>query len=579
MVAIAVFVALLALVAASVLLAVVVSAWWWLLAGPAILLLVLGIIDITQRERAILRNFPVIGRGRYLMETIRPMIQQYFVERNYDGKPFDRDVRLLVYERAAGTHSVKSFGTELEVRSPGYEYLVHSVQPGRIPEGEHRVRLGGPQCTLPYDASLLNISAMSFGSLSKNAVLAMNRGAAKGGFLHDTGEGGLTKYHLGAGADLLWEFGSGYFGCRDADGNFSPEEFAAKARLDEVSAVSIKLSQGAKPGLGGVLPGDKVTPEIAEARGVPVGMDCISPPGHSAFGTPTEMMEFIAQLRELSGGKPIGFKLCVGMRRDFLALCKAMLATGILPDFIIVDGAEGGTGAAPLEYEDHMGTPLAEGLHIVHNALMGCGLREHIRIGAAGKIASGHDIVRLLIQGADFCMSARAMMMAVGCIQAQKCHTNHCPTGVATQDPKLARGLDVPSKSEQVYNYHRATIEETKQMLSTLGVSGPEELDLRMLRRRISQTEVVTYQTLYNWLRHGELLSDPPRGWAADWNAASADRFGPDPRLRGARYSPDRNRDGIPDVGLDDAPVGTSGSPIEGRDIIQDSPDDGSYHA
>ncbi|WP_101653308.1 FMN-binding glutamate synthase family protein [Brevibacterium ihuae] len=579
MVAIAILIGLLALVAAAVALAVLVSGWWWLLAGPAILLLVVALVDITQRERAILRNFPLLGRGRYLMETIRPMIQQYFVERNYDGKPFDRDVRQLIYERAAGTHSVKSFGTELEVRAPGYEYLVHSVQPGRIPEGEHRVRLGGPQCTRPYDASLLNISAMSFGSLSKNAVLAMNHGAGKGGFLHDTGEGGLTKHHLAGGADLMWEFGSGYFGCRDAEGNFSPEEFTPKARLDAVKAITIKLSQGAKPGLGGVLPADKVTAEIAEARGVPMGQDCISPPGHSAFGTPREMMEFIGRLRELSDGKPIGFKLCVGMRRDLLALCKAMLETGILPDYIIVDGSEGGTGAAPLEYEDHMGTPLAEGLRLVHNALMGCGLREHIRLGAAGKIASGHDIVRMLIQGADFCMSARAMMMAVGCIQAQKCHTNHCPTGVATQDPKLARGLDVTSKSEHVYRYHRATIEETKQMLSTLGVESPAELDFRMLRRRISQTEVVSYQTLHNWLRHEELLTDPPRGWAADWQAASADRFGPDPALRGARYSGDRDRDGIPDVGLEQTAGSGDSSGSEGRDILQDAPDEKSHHA
>jgi glutamate synthase domain-containing protein 2 len=562
MIAIGISLGVLAVLAASIALSLVVSPWWWILTAVAVFLAVVALVDLIQPRRAVLRNFPILGHGRYLMEEIRPMIQQYFIERNVDGKPFDRDARSLIYERAAGTHSVKSFGTELEVRAPGYEYLIHSVQPGRMPEDEHRVRLGGPQCIQPYDASLLNISAMSFGSLSKNAVLAMNHGAAKGGFLHDTGEGGLTRYHLAAGADLMWEFGSGYFGCRDADGNFSPDEFAAKAQLPEVKAISLKLSQGAKPGLGGVLPAHKVTPEIAEARGVPIGADCISPPAHSAFASPREMMEFIGQLRELSGGKPVGFKLCVGMRRDVLGICKAILETEILPDFIIVDGAEGGTGAAPLEYEDHMGTPLTEGIHVVHNALVGCGLREHIRIGAAGKIASGHDIVRRLIQGADFCMSARAMMMAVGCIQAQKCHTNRCPTGVATQDPKLYRGLDVPSKSEHVYNYHRATVAEAKQMIASLGVDGPEELDHQMLRKRISQTQVVSYASLFNWMRHGELLSDPPRGWAADWRISSPDRFGPGPAMGANRY-------GRPPAG---------GQP-EPPDLVQEDPNEPSYQA
>lgn len=550
MIAIGIFIGILFVMAVGAAMALALSAWWWILVLAAAILLLVAVYDVVQHRYAVLRNFPVIGHGRYMMETIRPMVQQYFVERNYDGKPFDRDVRDLIYERANGTHSVKSFGTELEVRAPGYEYLIHAAQPGPIPEGEHRVRIGGPQCSQPYDSSLFNISSMSFGSLSKNAVMAMSQGAARGGFAQETGEGGLTKYHLESGADLIWEFGSGYFGCRDSEGNFNPEQFEEKARHPHVKAISIKLSQGAKPGLGGVLPAEKITPEIAEARGVPLDEDCISPPAHSAFQTPRELMEFISQLRELSGGKPIGFKLCVGMRRDVLGMCKAMLETGILPDFIVIDGAEGGTGAAPLEYEDHMGTPLTEGLHVVHNALVGVGLRKHIKLGVAGKIASGNDIVRRLIQGADFCLAARPMMMAVGCIQAQRCHTNHCPTGVATQDPKLARSLHVPSKSVAVHNYHKATVDEAKQMLSTLGVARPDQLSPKMLRKRVSQTEVMSYAHVFNWMKEGELLKAPPRGWLEDWNEATADFFGPSwvhqEEGEGETVHPDVDTDGKP---------------------------------
>lgn len=517
------------LTVAGVVLALAISPWWWILAAVGAALLTVAIVDYVQPRNSILRNFPLLGHGRFIMEELRPMIQQYFIERNWDGKPFDRDARALIYDRADGKSAVRSFGTELEVRQPGYEYLTHATLPAPAASSEHRVRIGGPDCTQPYEASLLNISAMSYGSLSVNAVRAMSHGAAKGGFLHETGEGGITSHHLDSGADILWEFGSGYFGCRTREGDFDPNTFRKKAAHPHVKMINVKLSQGAKPGLGGVLPAPKVTEEIAEIRGVPAFQDCISPPGHTAFSTPRELMEFIGRLRELSAGKPVGFKLCIGTRIDVLAMCKAMIATGIRPDFIIVDGSEGGTGAAPLEYQDHMGTPLIEGLHILHNALVGAGLRDGIKIGAAGKISSGHDVVRRLIQGADFCMSARAMMMAVGCIQAQKCHTDRCPTGVATQNPRFYRGLDPASKGERVFRYHQATVREVAQMIATLGAHGPQDLSRTMMRRRISQTEVVSYASLYNWLTPEQLLTDPPRGWAGDWERADAEHFGATP--------------------------------------------------
>ncbi|MDO4257607.1 MAG: FMN-binding glutamate synthase family protein [Kocuria sp.] len=507
-------------------LAAVLGPWgWWIPAVVCLALLLVGVRDATQRRHSILRNFPVLGHMRFFLEKIRPEIQQYFIERNYDGRPFDRDQRSLVYSRAKGFKGDKAFGTELDVNAPGYEYFVQSIAPKPAPEDEHRVRLGGPDCRLPYDASLLNISSMSFGSLSKNAVLAMNKGAAKGRFAQETGEGGLTGYHLAHDADIFWEFGSGYFGTRDADGNFDPEIFRRKATLPQVKAINIKLSQGAKPGLGGVLPGAKVTEEIAEARGVPVGQTCISPASHSAFTTPRELIRFIARLRELSDGKPIGFKLCVGSRVEVLAMCKAMIEEGVTPDFIVVDGSEGGTGAAPLEYQDHVGTPLVEGLILMHNALVGSGLRERIKLGCAGKITSGHDIVRHIIQGADFCMSARAMMMAVGCIQAQACHTNKCPVGVTTQNPQLYKALDVEDKGDRVERYHRLTVQEAGQIISTMGCEHPEELTREMLRRKVTATQSISYESLYRWLQPGELFDGVEGGWGEDWRYADPDRF------------------------------------------------------
>ncbi|GAB3585883.1 FMN-binding glutamate synthase family protein [Calidifontibacter terrae] len=483
--------------------------------------------DLLQKKHSVLRNYPVVGHLRYLLEDIRPELQQYFIERNWDGRPFDRDTRTIVYERAKGIHGEQAFGTERDVNLPGYEYLVHSTAPHEPAKDEHRVMVGGPDCTKPYSMSLLNVSAMSFGALSANAIRALNKGAAMGGFAHDTGEGGLSDYHRENGGDLIWEVGSGYFGTRTKDGRFDPHEFAEKSQLDQVKCVSLKLSQGAKPGVGGVLPAAKVTAEIAKIREVPQGEKCVSPAAHSVFHTPAELIEFIAKMRDLSGGKPAGFKLCIGSRTDVLAICKAIIEVGTAPDFIVVDGSEGGTAAAPQEYEDHVGMPLTYGLMELHNALVGAGLRDRIKIGASGKVATGSDIVKRLIQGADYTNSARAMMMAVGCIQAQMCHTDKCPVGVATQNHRRARALDVGDKSIRVKQFHEATVQQAAQMIASMGCTDPSQLSPHQLRINTSHTESRSYAEKFEWLSPGELLADPPRTWAADWAAASAHAFRP----------------------------------------------------
>ncbi len=517
---------LVALGAAGALLLVgAVSPWWWCAAAPLLALAALGARDLTQRCHSVLRNYPLLGRLRFLMEAVRPERRQYFVENDVDGRPYDRNVRSLVYQRAKGADAEEPFGTERDVYADGYEFLQPSMRPVEAPDEPPVVRVGGPDCTQPYDMSLLNVSAMSFGALSSNAILALNRGAALGGFAHDTGEGGLSDHHLRGGGDLIWEIGTGYFGCRTAEGDFEEREFADKAALPEVRCVSLKLSQGAKPGFGGVLPGAKVNAEIARVRGVPEGETVVSPPYHRAFSTPRELVRFIARLRELSGGKPTGFKLCVGSRRQFLAVCKAMLAEGVTPDFIVVDGSEGGTGAAPLEFADNIGTPLTEGLITVHNALVGTGLRDRVRIGASGKVATGSDIVKRLLQGADYTNAARAMMFAVGCVQAQRCHTNTCPVGVTTQDPRRVRALDVPDKTERVRRYHRATVHGASLIMASMGVRHPRELTPHLLLRRVGPTTVRSYAELYEWLPSGVLLSEPPPSWAADWTAADPDSF------------------------------------------------------
>ncbi|GCD40712.1 FMN-binding glutamate synthase family protein [Streptomyces paromomycinus] len=511
-----------AVLTASALLA---SPWWWTAAGPVLALAALSVHDALQRRHSVLRNYPLIGRLRYLLESVRPEMQQYFIERNYDGRPYDRDVRNIVYERAKGTEDEAPFGSERDMYGGGYEFLVPSMAPQPVPDEPPTVRIGGPDCTRPYDMALLNVSAMSFGSLSANAILALNRGAALGGFAQDTGEGGLSEYHLRHGGDLVWEIGTGYFGCRTRDGDFDAHEFADKAAHDQVKCLSLKLSQGAKPGLGGVLPGGKVNAEIARVREVPQGETVVSPPYHRTFGTPRELVGFLARMRELADGKPVGFKLCVGSRRQFLAVCKAMRAEGVTPDFIIVDGAEGGTGAAPLEFADHLGSPLTEGLITVHNALVGTGLRDRIKIGASGKVATGSDIVKRIAQGADYTNAARTMMFAVGCIQAQRCHTNRCPVGVTTQDPRRTRALVVGDKSERVHRYQRATVRSALQIMAAMGVREPGELRPHMLRSRVGPDTVRSYAELYTWLAPGQLLDGPPQDWAADWAAADPDQF------------------------------------------------------
>ena len=506
-------------------LAITAHGGWAILAAVILALAALGTWDVLQKRHTILRVYPILGHVRFLMEFIRPEIRQYFIESNTEAAPFDRETRDMVYERAKGTKGDEPFGTERDVNALGYEFLRHSLRARFADDLAPRVRLGGPDCTQPYDIALLNVSAMSFGALSANAIEALNGGAARGGFAHDTGEGGISPYHLKGGGDLIWEIGSGYFGCRDADGRFDPALFAQKAALPSVKAISVKLSQGAKPGLGGVLPGAKVSPEIAATRGVPVGRTVVSPPAHSAFGTPVEFAHFIATLRGLSGGKPVGFKLCVGARSEFLSICKGFLAAGVTADFVIVDGGEGGTGSAPQEFEDHVGMPLTEGLMLVHNSLVGTGLRDRIKVGASGKVASGVDIVSRICQGADFTMSARAMMFAVGCIQAMKCNTNHCPTGVATQDPARAKALDVTDKTARVFNFQRATVASAAQIVASMGLAGFGDLSPTMLNRRIEGQRTRTYAEIYDWLRPGQLLEDPPESWLADWLAASADEF------------------------------------------------------
>lgn len=499
---------------------------WILLLVVALALLALGVHDLVQKQHAILRNYPVIGHIRFLMEGIRPELQQYFVERNFDGRPYDRNTRTSIYQRAKGEKEEHPFGTERDLYEVGYEYLVHSTAPVRTMDAVPRVRVGGPDCTQPYDMALLNVSAMSFGSLSANAIEALNRGAAAGGFAHDTGEGAISPYHR-HGGDLVWEIGSGYFGCRTDDGGFDAEEFAAKAADPQVKMVHLKLSQGAKPGIGGVLPGAKVTREIAETRDVPLGQTVVSPAYHQVFSTPRELVRFVAHLRNLAGGKPTGFKLCVGSRTDVLAICKAMLEEQVTPDFITVDGAEGGTGAAPVEYSDHVGMPLTEGLITVHNALLGVGLRDRVKIGASGKVSTGVDVVKRIIQGADYTNAARAMMMAVGCIQAQTCHTNTCPVGVATQDPRRMRALVVPDKAARVAAYQKSTVEQAVQLIASMGLHSFDELQPHMLRRRVAHGEIVSYADVVERLEPGQLLVDPPAGWARDWAAADPDRFVP----------------------------------------------------
>ena len=499
--------------------------------GPALLcvgLVLLGLRDVVQTDHSILRNYPISAHLRFLFENVRPELRQYFFENEKDGRPFSRDKRAIVYQRAKMNIDKRPFGTEYDVYEEGFEWLRHSLMARPVCDVPFRLTIGGKHCARPYESSILNISAMSFGALSRNAILALNAGAKKGGFAHDTGEGGVSPYHLQPGGDLIWEIGSGYFGCRTPQGGFDPERFAALATNDQVKMIEIKMSQGAKPGHGGVLPAAKVTQEISRIRGVPMGVDCISPAAHTAFSTPIEMLRFISELRSLSGGKPTGFKFCMGQPSEFFAILKAMLETGEAPDFIVVDGKEGGTGSAPLEFMDHLGTPLREGLVFVHHALVGVGLRDRLRIGASGKIVSAFDIARAMALGADWCNSARGFMFALGCIQSLSCHTDRCPTGVATQDPVRGRALHVPTKADRVANFHRATLKVLAEIVAAAGLDHPGDIRPEHFCRRISPHSYASFAELYPQPETGSFLTgDIPPRYAEAWRRARPDSFQP----------------------------------------------------
>lgn len=486
---------------------------------------IIGFIDTFSRNN-VLYNYPVIGHIRFLMEFISPEIRQYFLEDDKSGRPYTREQRDLVKLRAENRSGVHPFGTEKDIKSEGYNFTLHSVAVKKVPPAAARVVIGGPNCTQPYTSSRLNISGMSFGALSSRAVLAMNKGAKLGGFFQDTGEGGLTSYHLHYGADIVWEIASGYFGCRTSEGRFNDEEFRIKSTHNAVKMIAIKLSQGAKPGDGGFLPGAKVTKEIAYFRDVPEGQDCQSPAVHPEFNTPRGLLEFVARLRTLCGGKPVGFKLCIGRRSDFLGICKAMLETGILPDFITIDGAEGGTGAAPSEFSDYVGLALDEAIPFVHSSLVGCNLRHSIRLIGSGKIVDGFDVLQKIALGADLCNVARPMMFAVGCIQALRCHTGNCPTGVTTQNPKRAKAIDIDTKALHVRNYHHETIENFLHLVGALGIDHPDKLTPDMIWYRLGNQKAINYAQLYNYLQPGALLHEPtPCDFVNDWQDANADYY------------------------------------------------------
>ncbi|MFD1663390.1 glutamate synthase-related protein [Streptomyces caeni] len=515
--------------AGALVLSYALSPLWWIAAGPLAALTCLGVRDLLQTRDAVLRNHPLVGRVRY---PVTPLpwtgTRRYAPGRGGGRHPFGPGTRGIVRRRAGAATGVgpgEASGTEWDAQADGHEFLVPSLRPVAAPDDPPRVRVGGPDCSQPYDMALLNISGMSFGALSSHAVLALNRGAALGGFAHDTGEGGLSDHHLRGGGDLIWEIGTGYFGCRTRDGGFDARQFADRAALPEVRCVVLKISQGAAPGRGGVLPGAKVSREIAETRGVPAGRAVVSPPYHRVYSTPRELVRFLARMRRLAGGKPTGLKLCVGSRREFLAVCKAMVDEGVAPDFVVVDGAGGGTGAAPPAFAGRLGMPLTEGLITVHNALVGTGLRGRVRIGASGGVATGWDIVRRLVQGADYTNAARAMMGALGCVRARRCHTGTCPTGVATQDPGRVRGLVVADKSVRVHRFQREAVRDATQIMAAMGVRDPADLTPALLMRRTDAATVRSYADLYEWLAPGVLLTEPPSSWVSDWGAADPDAF------------------------------------------------------
>lgn len=512
----------------SLLLSVFVNPWWYLLLAVTAGVTLMGINDMVQKKHAIMRTYPVFGRMRFWMEALRPKMYQYFVESDIDGRPVNRIDRSTIYQRAKRQLNTMPFGTQLDVYEEGYEWLSHSIAPKDFNKLDHspRVLVGNKACSQPYSASVLNVSAMSFGSLSANAVEALNGGARIGGFAHNTGEGGISPYHLAQGGDLIWQVGTGYFGCRDEAGNFSPQLFAEKSALPTIKMIELKLSQGAKPGHGGILPAKKNTPEIAAIRHVTPYTAVYSPPFHTAFSTPRELILFVRQLRELSGGKPVGFKLCIGRKSEFIGICKAMIELDTYPDFISVDGGEGGTGAAPQEFSNHVGTPLLDGLAFVHNMLVGFNIREHIKIAAAGKILTGFHIARAFALGADMCSSARAMMMAIGCIQALQCNTNKCPTGVATQDPALTVGLVVSDKKQRVANYHEDTVKSFVELMGAAGIAHYKDLNRSHIYRRVFMNQVTTLEDIFPSLKPGCMLNgNIPDKYQQDFDLASMDSW------------------------------------------------------
>jgi glutamate synthase domain-containing protein 2 len=498
------------LVTLTIMLGLTYPPLWWI-AIFTFPIVALGIYDLYQPKHSIVRNYPVVGRLRYFMEDLRPKVYQYFVESDTNGKPFSRLSRSLIYQRAKMENDTIPFGTQLDVYENGYEWLSHSIAAISHHELDEnpRVLVGGPDCLQPYSASIYNISAMSFGSLSQNAILALNGGAKLGGFAHNTGEGGISDYHKNPGGDLIWQIGTGYFGCRHHDGRFNDEAYAEKATQAQIKMIEIKLSQGAKPGHGGILPARKVSPEIARIRLVKEGFDVISPPAHSEFKTPLEMLTFVKKLRDLSGGKPVGIKLCIGRRSEFFAICKAMVETKTYVDFITVDGGEGGTGASPQEFSNAVGMPLREAVAFVFDVLTGFGLKKHIKIVSSGKVASGFDLVKNIALGADLCNSARGMMFALGCIQALECNSNTCPTGVATQDPSLMKGLVVDDKKVRVFNFHRLTVGSAVELLGAAGLHHTYELTRAYVNRRMAPNIMQSYMETYPYIPEGSLLKTP----------------------------------------------------------------------
>ncbi|HEX4741441.1 MAG TPA: FMN-binding glutamate synthase family protein [Caulobacteraceae bacterium] len=530
-----------ACVAFAVLGAAVSPAWFWglLVFVP---LAAVGLSDLLQTHHAILRNYPVVGHLRFVLEAIRPELRQYLIEDERDPVPFSREQRALVYRRAKNVDDKQPFGTVRDVNAHTHGWINHSILPVQIEDTDFRVTIGGTDCRQPYSASIINISGTSFGAVSGNAIMALNKGARLGGFAHNTGEGSISPYHRRHGGDIVWQVASGYFGCRTPEGRFDPDAFARQAASDQVRMIEIKLSQGAKPGHGGVLPKAKITEEIAQTRGVPRDRDCVSPVRHSEFSTPIELMGFIVRLRELSGGKPIGLKMCVGHRYEFMALVKAMIETGVAPDFITIDGAEGGTGAAPLELINNVGMPMVDALAFAQNTLVGAGVRHRIRLAVSGKIVSGYDVCRAFALGADYVNIARGFMFSVGCIQSRACHTNQCPTGVATQSQWLQRALVVDDKAARVANFHHNTLHAVAEVVGAAGLYHPQDLRPHHLHMRGPGAMVSRADRLYDWLAQDALIDGTAVGHMShEWAHAQAAAFAPTnigPELRPPEVAP-----------------------------------------